>query len=792
MKNYYHLDVRNWDRSSYDNWASPTENSLKMLVNLYHDYIVSDIGYSNYTLSADITTLAGDDDGVGVIIDFIDEQNYKYVMYQGGGLNVGVYKDRPPIVLVEVENGVHTRLESSSVVDYWEINSTFNIKLENTYGFIRVYINDEITISYDRESYEDTKIGFVTYSQIADFNNIEIYETLANKMTAKYKLYAVKNEDIPIEIIAKQYGNNDIPVEIHARAYREHNIDTEIEVKYRGNSDIPIEIFPKIFNEISTEIEVPPHNRMWALYEVQQPPLAESIYYPIKDSFVRSESEFSTINYGSNLSMVAGRQYGNVWYSFVEFDVSSFDLTNIIKEIKLRLYYSGVIPDGVKVSLYRVEGEWNEYGITYLNMPDSSELLTDEFIINTNYRYVEFDVTNIVNNWVNNSVENYGFAVKLSDDSYDSQVVFKSRESYNPPQLVIYHYDSRVFSFGKSFVTTQFEVKYRGNEDVLSQIEVGSAFNNNDVETIIRVHRVGEPMPEDIDSEIIASKNKVSTEITIPYLDQSEVFAEIEVYVNKISNINTDIVVSKLYVPTEVTVIRSEDSETELDITISKKYISTEITPRVTDNNDISTELYAVYRGSSEILSEITALGISHDEKHTELIVSRESIYTEIIARVLKHSSVYTFIASSKPSIDSEIYVKYYEEIETEIDVIFSSKVDTEITVNKPFMPIDITVRAIRDNDVSTEVFVSYTDSINVDIVVNEWSQIETEIDVKAVSQIKTVITSTKPFVNAEIIVPYYDYSEIETEVRPRILMVSNIDTVIIVGAKKGAYAFII
>src|SRR5690606_18965805 len=143
-------------------------------------------------------------------------------------------------------------------------------------------------------------------------------------------------------------------------------------------------------------------------YEVKQPPIITTVIGSIKDSFVRKEAEFSTINYGSNNSMVVGRQYGDEWISFIEFDVYGFNKTNVVSDILMRIYYEGIIADGVYLSLYEADKKWEEHGITYLNKPDSLKHVTDEYVVNTTERYIEFNVTDSVNKWIQEEKVNNG------------------------------------------------------------------------------------------------------------------------------------------------------------------------------------------------------------------------------------------------------------------------------------------------------------------------------------------------------------------------------------------------
>ena len=611
------------------------------------------------------------------------------------------------------------------------------------------------------------------------FIEIEIAEkATTNKFTAKYKLVAVGNSDKEAEITNRVPRNSDLLTEITPRAIGIVDKDVFIDIKYRGYLDALVEIQPIGHHNIPTEIEIRPHNRMVAIYEVQQPPIVTDVFKPTQDSFTRENKSFETINYGGNSSMVAGISGDDIWRSFIQFDLESINPSYILTESHLRLYYKGTAPTHVKLEIYNADQAWLEYSITNLNRPNPIELITDEFTVNTDYGYIEFNVSDIVEDWVAKRIINNGFLMRVSNETILGQAIFHTRESMFPPELVVKYYDSRIFSQGRSQFVTEIFIMKRDDSDVLVTIEPSSIFSNNDIETEIYCHQVDVPLDSDILVEVLANIPIVESEITASIRGEIEAWVTIDARLPNDNSVNAEITASRDKTQAEVTPAFRNTIEGDVEITVTVPCIYTEITVFETDNSDIDVEV------------EVNEISISsHD---IEITVSKEAISTEVSARVSRKQDIYTVITVSRPKLEAEVEVKYRSDVLVEIEPNIKSDVLVSIIASRPEPLVELSVFGYEKLEELAEIDIRVFDQVEAEIYVFYRSDINIEIDAKSVSQINVEITANKPNVHSQIVIPTWVDQDLPTEIQPRILMVSNMYTVIQVGSAGGAYAFII
>lgn len=556
----------------------------------------------------------------------------------------------------------------------------------------------------------------------------EILITPQNKMTATYSLIGVGMSDVytEIDIVAVNHSNKE--TEINIRAIENNDKYVDINVMYRGNSFVYTEIQPIGFEQIPIEIEVGHGNRMWGLFEIQKPPVLTTIHNPSQDSLTRGKNEYRYINYGNSSSLTVGNHYGDDYRSFVKFDLTKWQPQFVLLGAKLRLYYSGVVQDDTVLELAKVGEDWTEFGITRMNEPKSTGLVIDEYYNNDTDRYVEFEITDYVLDWIDNSDENYGVMIGIADDSEQSIINFRSRESTRPPELIINYYDGRVYSAGRSRVQTEIFVWNVGRSDMLTEIEVGSTIGDSIIRTEIYVHRPEVPVESDIGTQIVVSRLDTFAEIEISKYENSEIGAILYVRSLPLSNhIDTEIMVNKPYQFAEIFV--KYDYPIPVELVVQKNEASDVFTEVTVNREQINTDIYV---------------------KHTECVVS------EII--VQKDSSSYTM---------------------------------SEIIVNRDSIFTDIDIRSRDQNQTNAEIFVKYQDTIETEIIVNVFSDILTEINVIHASRKKSDIVVTKPTIYTEITVPYWDDSDIPMEIRPRILLVSDMNAEITVDRSAQGYAYV-
>lgn len=634
-------------------------------------------------------------------------------------------------------------------------------------------------------------------------------QSLANRVVAKYTLYAVGNSDIYTEIEAKTHEDNDTFAEIYSRALRHSEKDTYLDVKYRGNSDVLVEIQPIGFFDTPTEIEVRPHNRMWAMYEVQRPPLVNNVTNPIMDAYTRNDGVYATINNGSGTSMVVGKDESKVWDSYLKFDLSHVNPSLHITGSRLRLYYTGTF-NNIDIEVREIIETWGEYSVTYLNSPQIRRLISQSYVYDYINKYIEIDVSDIVLEWINNPHQNFGFYIKASDDSINNQLIFRTRESFTPPELIVTHYDPTIYSNGRSDIVTEIKAMKAGESNKNTEITVDSTFSFSFVDTMIYCRQLDIPVHDDIDTEIEVTSPKLHAEITISIIGKNDVNAEVSVYSGiQVDSVDVEIIANTPFNLVEIFSSYLDDKHTEITVTHDKAYAEilvstpirvseitvksrydadTEITVSK-DKHDV--EIRVVISDVSDIDTEIEINGNRKSDLNAQIIISRDREYVEIQSRVSRKFDVYTEITANQPFVYTEIRTPEQSNMNTEITVLSVSQKQTEITVSRDREHVEIYVRAYGENNVDSEIYVKYVSQVEVEIISRSVSQCEVEISVKLTSNVDAEITVSRNREYVEISPRVAGDDDVLAELEPRINMVDNIPVIITVGGRRGAYGFV-
>lgn len=621
----------------------------------------------------------------------------------------------------------------------------------------------------------ETEIDRIGKGKQDIFTEIEVMPN--NFLKAKYKLIAVGKLEQDVAIVARPSSESLASTELISRAIDISERDTHLNVMYRGNSEIYTEIQPIGYHFLETEIEIPPHNRMYAIYEVQQPPIVTDIFHPTQDAFTREESAFQSINYGSNSSMVIGRSQNDIWRSFVQFELSSIHSSYVLKESYLRLYYKGSVPENFKLEILNANREWQETNITHLNRPIPIDLISDEFTINRNQGYIEFNVLKIVQSWVSLEKINNGFIIRLSNETDLGQTIFYTRESFSPPELIVKYFDSRIFSQSRSQQLTEIFAYRRRNSEKLTEVIVDSIYNFNKLDTEIYVHRTEVPLDFESQVEITVCKPHIETEITSSIREETKILIEIGVRRSRDKEKFAEITINTPITLAEIICTLREENVVDTTISVTIPSIQTEITVPRHDKHEVFTEI--------EINETWTSF------VYTELFVAKDKITTEITPRVGKESNLLTVVSISKLRIEAEIEVKQRNDILVEIEANIKSDIVTEITVSMPYIDVTIAVQRSEETEKNSEIFVRYMDDVSTEIDIKSVNQVNSVIDIKRVSQVNMEISVNRRLVNTEITIPTWLDKGVTTVIEPRIIMVNNVSTLIIVNGTISSYAFI-
>ncbi|KYK29894.1 hypothetical protein AYK20_09540 [Thermoplasmatales archaeon SG8-52-1] len=171
-------------------------------------------------------------------------------------------------------------------------------------------------------------------------------------------------------------------------------------------------------------------------------------FYPTADTYI--SEWYHTDNYGTNENFRVGRNddsFNDKSDTLIKFNVSSIAKGTKVFA-KLLLYYYGAIgnPKTREYSIYRITGDWDEYNVAWFNQPSYVSTRTEILVISEEPGvWVEFDVTDDVQSFIDGNVDNYGWII--SDDkelySYYNYVYFRSRENGSfKPYLIVKESDT--------------------------------------------------------------------------------------------------------------------------------------------------------------------------------------------------------------------------------------------------------------------------------------------------------------------------------------------------------------
>lgn len=790
--------VSEWISNDTTWTTNPNGDLLQSINSGIYQYIVSPVSCQNVFLEATFL-MTGDDDVIGFTFDFKDENNYKQLLYEGGGVgtvgHVGIFS---------IVNGVRSRIYNDATIPYWGLNTETKLSMRIVYDELEFRLNDELQFTFRLNLDHDGALGFAAFSQAYAASNITLEEVPSNKMVGAFRLIGANQSERDVEIIPRLLNESVVHSEITARTADESDRDSVLNIVYRGNSELVSEFLVKGHNSILSVIEIRPHNRMQAIYEIMQPPRITDIFTPTKDAYTRGNDGFDTVNYGTSSSMLIGKAGSGEYRSYVQFDLGNFNPQFLITDAKLRLRYSGSLPGRAELEAFTVNERWYENGITSANRPAPIDLIKDAFINNADERYIDFDFTDIVTKWAKGTVINHGFMLRMNEEIENLIVSFKTKESTLKPELIVEYYDTRVYSTGRSQVPSEMFIFAVGDSDRGSEITVGSVIEKEERPAKLYVHRYDTPVHEEIFSEITASKPDVLAQIRIVKTAKDEHLAEITAR-QKNNNkrdavlaITKPEVLSEIFIcyrderNTEITIKREEASTIPGTITVTREFVNGEIGvryrndlhARITVKQDegslrdatiivtrelLSTEIISRAIGASKIDSEITSRVEESATLEASLSVTRELVNAEITSRVAGNSEK-----------DSAIHSR----------ALRHSTRDAEITVTRDTVNSVITV--VYTHDVPAAITPRLLDESKVLSVIDPLpnSNRPAEIMIKVIHDVPAVISASRPEVKTVIVIPYWDDSDMETLMNIRAKDVSDMPSVLYIGGS-GAYYFI-
>ncbi len=146
-------------------------------------------------------------------------------------------------------------------------------------------------------------------------------------------------------------------------------------------------------------------------------------FYPTDDAFIKHSKP--NANYGDFAELHVCNDYGGggssgfAQDSLIRFDISSISSESIIVSAMLNLYYFKWIdtqPNGRTIRAYRAKDNWNEDTVTWNNQPEYELQMSAYAQIPVYYGWTTWDLTEEVQEFVNDEKSNYGW--KITDKTF--------------------------------------------------------------------------------------------------------------------------------------------------------------------------------------------------------------------------------------------------------------------------------------------------------------------------------------------------------------------------------------
>ena len=198
--------------------------------------------------------------------------------------------------------------------------------------------------------------------------SITLVSPTSSRMYGNYLVYGSGENSRTFSITVKE--TTDLNSVIISKAKESYDAESKIDIREHVNMSSTITVKQAGYSDLGARMTVAPKRTMWGRYEVIEPiPIVANIYGS-KDTYNRSNRP--RVNYGSEEYLLIGNNYGDIFETFIHYDISSIPLDREVKKVEIvfqGLEYGNPIP--LKVS--NVLEDWNEYSTTWANKPNIGE-----------------------------------------------------------------------------------------------------------------------------------------------------------------------------------------------------------------------------------------------------------------------------------------------------------------------------------------------------------------------------------------------------------------------------------
>ncbi len=524
----------------------------------------------------------------------------------------------------------------------------------------------------------------------------------ANNMAGKSKLIAEVPDDFD-SVLWPRYPIN-LESEIVIRTSDKDDLDSGLQIVYSLQDDLDSVLQAKIPFDLDSALSVRPHNTMYGITDVVEPPTTTFLLSPIKDAFLRDR--IPRLNYGTEEDMFVGTSYGGEHYrAAMQFGPLGVPEHRTIKRATLRLQLLNSNPLQ-QIGLYEipVRTEWEETGITWANQPQVDHLLKT-FDSGVYPGLVTVDLTELVRQWYKGTATHNGFLLKQLDESIPGFKQYSTRESkLERPVLEVEFFDPTIVSYGRAQLASEIKVIAHRDYDFDSVLEVNPIFWEALLEGDMIVRDPKVPIDDDKESELVVSRPEFDSELKVLLRDDDVHPGELLVRargepedLEAVNGVSRPILNGELYVrffddlDGSMYVRGALDCDMDSVIQVSRPNLEAEITIR--PYQDFGGSI--LIRGGLETLLE------------TDIAVSRPQLVGELNIRYYNNLDASLDIAY-RTMLESELMVMIKKDIslDSDLSVIYAEMLDSALIVNSPYMAGEIIVRVPGEEFLDAELYV--------------------------------------------------------------------------------------
>jgi alpha-tubulin suppressor-like RCC1 family protein/fibronectin type 3 domain-containing protein len=146
------------------------------------------------------------------------------------------------------------------------------------------------------------------------------------------------------------------------------------------------------------------------------------------DSYLNQQS--TSTNYGTATSVSVMSRTGMARRVPVQFDLSGIPANSTINSATLELYAT-TVSGSQTLNVHRISGSWLENTVTWANQPSYDSTADSSIAGGTAAGWKIWDVTSLVQEWIDGTSANYGFLVKCSTETGPTSIsyTFASKEN---------------------------------------------------------------------------------------------------------------------------------------------------------------------------------------------------------------------------------------------------------------------------------------------------------------------------------------------------------------------------